>query len=352
MTSNTTYTVENKCISICIPCYNVERFLDQCLGSIFSSKLHAFLEVFVVNDGSKDRTLDMANDYAQRYPECAFVIDKENGGHGSCINIALERAQGKYFMVVDSDDWVNTEDLTKLVQRIQDNDYQSDLISMSYQLVDEETGTITPWSHEWKPKYECQYCFDEIDTRNSYFTLAGTVFRTDILKKKKKLLQEHIFYDDVEYILFPIPYVNTVLYSKLNIYRYRRGREEQSVYISNMIKRIDQHERILKSVLDYKKNQKMSSKQEEYYDSVLQRILLTHYSLCLDHMDNHEGNQHIREFDAYLCAEHPNLAQYMKKNMWKVAMGRTFCYRDNNACYMFLLKLVGRIQEIIRKHNI
>ena len=63
------------------------------------------VEIIIVNDGSKDRTSEIAHDYMEKYPTIVKVVDKENGGHGDAVNSGLTYATGKYFKVVDSDDW-------------------------------------------------------------------------------------------------------------------------------------------------------------------------------------------------------------------------------------------------------
>ena len=73
-------------------------------------------EVLVINDGSKDQTAAIAQRYCDRYPDSYFLYNKENGGHGSGINYGIRYARGKYFKVVDGDDWLNTEELPAFVE--------------------------------------------------------------------------------------------------------------------------------------------------------------------------------------------------------------------------------------------
>lgn len=332
----------NKLLSICVPCYNVEQYLDKCLSSILTTELREYLDVLVVNDGSLDGTITIIKRFAEQCRESVSIIDQANGGHGSAINVSLERAVGQYFMVVDSDDWVDTSSLTTLLQRLRDHQYDADLISMNYMLVDDQTHMETPWEQAPKAVYEKSLSFAQIDTDTEYFTLAGTVFRTDVLRNAGRKLLEHTYYDDVEYILFPIPYVNTVLFSELNLYRYRRGREGQSVNVQNMIKKVDHHERVLRSVLRYRKECEMDSYHAAYYDSVLCKVLITHYSLCLMMMDIEEGSASIRMFDRFLCAEFPRLAQRVKNQMRAVSIGRFFSYNSSNIAYVLLLGLIRK----------
>ena len=99
-----------KLLSISIAAYNVENFLKGTLDSLLADEeTLAKMEVIVVNDGSKDRTAEIAREYCDRYPESFRLIDKENGGYGSTINSAVRVASGKYFRLLDGDDWYFTE---------------------------------------------------------------------------------------------------------------------------------------------------------------------------------------------------------------------------------------------------
>lgn len=87
----------NKILTIIIPTYNMEKYLRRCLDSlIIDEEGMKQLEVLVINDGSKDSSSQIAHEYQDKYPDTYRVIDKENGNYGSCINIGLKEAKGKY----------------------------------------------------------------------------------------------------------------------------------------------------------------------------------------------------------------------------------------------------------------
>ena len=94
-----------KYISFAIPCYNSEEYMEKCIRSLLTSGED--VEIIIVNDGSKDKTSEIAHAYREKYPNIIKVVDKENGGHGDAVNSGLSSATGKYFKVVDSDDWVD-----------------------------------------------------------------------------------------------------------------------------------------------------------------------------------------------------------------------------------------------------
>lgn len=109
-----------KQLTIAIPSYNMEEYLDQCIGSMVNISEAGLksLEVICVNDGSKDHTSEIAHRYAYKYPDTVRVIDKANGHYGSCVNAALKEATGRYFRTVDADDWVDSEALEILLREL------------------------------------------------------------------------------------------------------------------------------------------------------------------------------------------------------------------------------------------
>ncbi len=94
-----------KVLSIAIPSYNSENYMANCIESLLIGG--SDVEILIVNDGSKDGTARMADEYAADVPVLCGAIHQENGGHGEAVNAGLRNATGAYFKVVDSDDWVD-----------------------------------------------------------------------------------------------------------------------------------------------------------------------------------------------------------------------------------------------------
>ena len=113
-----------KLLSIAVPCYNSQDYMRNCVDSLL--KGGELVEILIVNDGSKDNTVAVAQQYVDKYPDSVRIIDKENGGHGSTINAGIREATGKYFKVVDGDDWVDSVALQNLLDFLKDHD--ADLI--------------------------------------------------------------------------------------------------------------------------------------------------------------------------------------------------------------------------------
>ena len=105
-----------KYISFAIPCYNSQDYMAHAIESILPGGED--VEIIIVNDGSKDRTSEIAHEYKEKYPTIVKVVDKENGGHGDAVNSGLTHATGKYFKVVDGDDWVDQDGFVHLKGRM------------------------------------------------------------------------------------------------------------------------------------------------------------------------------------------------------------------------------------------
>ena len=108
--------MNKKVLSIVVPSYNAEQYLPETIPTMLSISNLDKLEIIIVNDGSKDNTLAMAQNLQLKYPDTIVIVDKENGGHGSTINSGIQVATGKYFKVVDADDWVESDNLSKLIE--------------------------------------------------------------------------------------------------------------------------------------------------------------------------------------------------------------------------------------------
>ena len=122
-----------KYISFAIPSYNSEDYMSHAIESILPGGED--VEIIVVNDGSKDGTSEIAHEYKNKYPNIVRVVDKDNGGHGDAVNSGLSHATGKYFKVVDSDDWVDEDSLHKILEflkELEEEDKEIDMLISNY----------------------------------------------------------------------------------------------------------------------------------------------------------------------------------------------------------------------------
>lgn len=236
-----------KVLTITIPSYNVEKYLKQTLDSFLSPEILEEVEVLIVDDGSKDRTAEIGKVYERQYPQTFRVISKENGGHGSTINRGIQEAKGTYFKVVDGDDWVDTEDFVKLVKALKNCTAQ--YVVTNYYEVNDVTGEKTPVDYKVLKEKEI-WSFEEAGKRKQ-IAMHALVIQTSILKENQIRLDEHCFYVDVEYVLYPIPYVETVQFLDLFVYMYRLAVMTQSVSLQGYQKHMQNHIDVILHLTDF-----------------------------------------------------------------------------------------------------
>lgn len=237
-----------KVLTIGVPVYNMEKYLDRCLSSITSIKRPDLCEIIVVNDGSKDRSLEIAKGYESKYPDLLRVIDKENGGWGSCINRTIHEASGKYYKSLDSDDWFDSINLDSFIEELKDED--ADMILSPYWETD-ESGNLTV------EKVFSPELYGQTLNLNDYVQGLGTfkktihaiAFKTSILKNNGIHVWER-FYGDIDYINSPLKFVETIRFSPYNIYRYMIGREGQSISVKGYRAHINDYIAVARKMIE------------------------------------------------------------------------------------------------------
>jgi len=209
----------------------MERFIDETLRSVCVPEIMDKLEIFVIDDGGGDGTLDIARRYAARYPASVFPVHKENGGYGSTVNYSLAHATGTFFRLLDGDDWFDPKGLVQLVKALENTD--TDIVITNYQ-----TGPDP----------------DHLSLQNYYAVEGGGVkqlssfvpkhdlniwcmtFRTDVLRASGLNLPEHCLYTDAMAVIWPLAVARTMEYFDFSVYCYRLDREGQSMSRPSLIK--------------------------------------------------------------------------------------------------------------------
>lgn len=239
-------------LTIVIPAYNVEAYLEKCIHSMIFHRNVNKTEIIVVNDGSTDGTLEIAEKYEKITNGVVRVINKENGGHGSTINAGIVNARGKYFRLIDGDDWVDSENLAKLVDKLEQESVDIVLTKGSYEYVEQaELVNIIDYDmlHEGT-----QYHFEDLLYPGYGFKTYGPLlttgnYRTEVLKKAQFKISEKCPYVDMEFNSFALRYVDTVKYYDLDIYRYLIGRAGQTVSRDFWKKKYKDHQYVIFNIL-------------------------------------------------------------------------------------------------------
>lgn len=246
-----------KYITFAVPCYNSESYMRRCVDSLLSGGRD--VEIILINDGSTDRTAEIADEYQLKYPDIVRAVHKENGGHGSGVNKGLELAQGIYYKVVDSDDWLDKDAYLKLLKRIKDfciNGRKAPECDMPdlfvcnyvYDHLDEGTSRVMDYRNIFPEEKMCTWKDIGRFKPSQYLIMHSLMFRAEVLRKSGVKLPEHTFYVDNLFSYQPLPYVESIYYMDLDLYHYYLGREDQSVNEKVLMKRIDQQIRVTELV--------------------------------------------------------------------------------------------------------
>lgn len=306
-----------KYISFAIPCYNSAEYMSRAIDSILIGGED--VEILIVNDGSKDDTLKIAKEYESQYPTIVKVIDKENGGHGDAVNAGLRNASGKYFKVVDSDDWVEEQSLKKILELMhgwKEHDMEVDMLVSNY--VYEKVGVKHKKVIHYRDVLPQNEIFSWKDAGHfgisQYILMHSVIYRTELLKLNQLELPKHTFYVDNIYVYYPLPYVKKMYYLDVNFYRYYIGREDQSVNEKVMIGRLDQQIFVTKTMIDMYQMKQIPNKRLRNYMINYLAIMMTVSSILCIRSKKEENLEKKKE-----------LWKYFKKRQygvyWKIRYG-------------------------------
>ena len=276
------------------------------------------VEILIVDDGSKDDTAAIADEYAEKYPTIVKAIHQENGGHGEAVNAGIRNATGLYFKVVDSDDWVDWNAYQAILAKLREiagGSVALDMLLANYVYEKEGAKHKRVMRQTGFPKDQI---FTWSDVRHfykgHYILMHSVIYRTKLLRECGLELPKHTFYVDNIYVYKPLPHVRTMYYMDVDFYRYFIGRDDQSVNEKVMISRVDQQIFVTKSMIDMYDMRKISNKKLRTYMTNYLAIMMTVSSILLIRSKNAENLEKKRE-----------LWQYLKKNhyrtYWKIRYG-------------------------------
>lgn len=292
-----------KYISFVIPSYNSQDYLSNAVESLLPGGED--IEIIIVNDGSKDRTSEIGHEYADKYPNIVRVVDKENGGHGDAVNAGLAHASGKYFKVVDSDDWVDRKALLKIIDLLKEFECQKqevDMLISNY--VYEKEGAAHKKCIHYRNVLPQDKIFGWSDIGRfrlgQYILMHSVIYRTDMLKLSQLTLPKHTFYVDNIYVYYPLPCVRKIYYLDVDFYRYYIGREDQSVNEKVMISRIDQQIFVTKKMIGMYEMKEIASKKLRHYMINYLAIMMTVSSILTIRSKSSENLEKKKELWKYL----------------------------------------------------
>jgi glycosyltransferase involved in cell wall biosynthesis len=264
------------------------------------------VEILVVNDGSKDRTREIGELYASKYPSIVKVINKENGGHGDAVNYGLMHATGKYFKVVDSDDKVDGESLEKIMdvlKKFERDGREVDMVLSNYvyDKVGKKHKKVMNYRTVIRPNRILDWDKANQLRLGQYILMHSVIYRTEMLKGCKMELPKHTFYVDNIYVYHPLPHVKKFCYVDTDFYLYYIGREDQSVNEKVMIGRLDQQIFVTKTMIDmYHLEEDVQSRKLRHYMRNYLSMMMTISTILCIRSKNAENLEKMRGLWQYL----------------------------------------------------
>lgn len=275
-----------KLLSLIIPTYNMAALLPRCLDSLVESTNAPFLDILVVNDGSKDNSSEVGHRYEASHPGVVRVIDKPNGNYGSTINAALPEARGKYIKILDSDDWFDTAALDAFLEQLRKAD--ADMVITHFtQLWHDGTREVVRYNTMGREPYIYgkTYHLDTVlaDGYIRFFLMHALTYRTDLLRAIDYRQTEGISYTDTEWATIPVFHAETILFLNINLYQYNLDREGQTMAPEVILKSIPQLEKVTDRLLAYYRDNQatLSPVRKAFMKQYLENRLRILYKLYL-----------------------------------------------------------------------
>ncbi len=243
-----------KILSVAIPCYNSAAYMANAIESCLI--LGDDVEIIVVDDGSqKDNTLEVGKEYEARYPGIVKCVHQENGGHGQAVNTGLANSTGLYFKVLDSDDWMDKDSLVKVAETLKNLQAEGTVVDMFianyvYEKVNENRSSVIRYTNVLPQDRVFTWAETKHFLPHQNILMHSVIYRRQMLLDCGLQLPKHTFYVDNLFVYQPLPYVKTLYYMNVDLYRYYIGREDQSVNEKIMIGRMDQQLRVNKLMID------------------------------------------------------------------------------------------------------
>ncbi len=342
---------DEKVLTISIAAYNVEKYLYNSVMSLLNSNVADKLEILIVNDGSKDNTAKIGKQLEKMTTlngkSIVKFIDKENGGHGSTINKGIELATGKYFKLMDGDDYFDTESLNKLVKYLEESD--EDFILNNYVEDLAVYGRMNPIQHYNFMEVGKVYKIEDLANSKNGFKkwgplLSTTTFKTQLLKDANFKISEHCFYVDMELNSIAFSKAETVKFYPLDLYIYYLGRQGQSVSAASFKRNYKNHEHVTLRIIEdiYYKEELSPIKKEYLKKKIIYPLITAQYYITTEHFD--EGKEFM-EFDSQL-KKYPEFY-----NAKEVIDSRVKIYRKTRGKFMKTVKSLVKIKHIVFRNK-
>lgn len=316
----------DKLLTIVIPVYKVEDYINKCLDSlIIAPELMEKMDVLIINDGTPDRSAEMSREYVKRFPGIFRQIDKENGGHGSVWNRGVKEAYGKYVKFLDSDDWL--ENLDIMVRKLDQTDADLIITSCICHCPGDELWKLMIRDMEFDHVYDADR-FDWLGNRShwNYIFHHCAIYKTEMFRQYLPLFLEKQPYDDVILGAAPIIGAKTLVAWDLEVYHYLMDREGQSISSAMQRKHINAKIRVHQSSIDFIESHPIKdplSTKKAYFDVKLPRLYSFGYRFLTNKLPYEDAKRYTKEWDKWVRERHPSVHPFWMR-LYRILPYRTY----------------------------
>lgn len=309
----------DKILSIIVPSYNMEAYLPKCLESLIidDQELLQKLDVIVVNDGSKDRTSEMAHEFEAKYPGVFRVIDKPNGHYGSCINAGLSAAAGKYIKILEPDDTYDTKNFIEFISYLHWCLSREIDVVLSELITVGKSGKVFSHARHTLEQGKIYPISELTNTRGCVFN-GGLTYRTELLRSFGYSQMEGVCYSDTQWYLVPLCYAKTLACFPKVIYRYFVERDGQSMDRAQYARNTWMMEKVAIKLLEsYDTNIKHAHANiAKHYRRLVYECLLSIYVACIIWKERELSKTDLRVLDRTIRTMAPDIFAKISDAKW------------------------------------
>lgn len=208
-------------LSIIVPVYNVEEYLPQCIESIASINIKD-IEIILVNDGSTDNSKSICSKYKKTFNNIK-LIDRLNGGLSAARNTGILNSSGKYIMFVDSDDYVNTDNLYKVIEFLRCNDLDV-IMGDYYEVIEDETKIIHNCNSKIIRSVDKKILKEIFNEFNGLWPAWKNIVKKEFLIKNNIIFKEEFLHEDIDFTTRILLNMENYAYIDVPWYYYRTQR--------------------------------------------------------------------------------------------------------------------------------
>lgn len=328
----------NPRVSVIVPAYNTEKYLRRCLDSLVNQTLEG-VEIVIIDDGSKDSSPMIIQEYVEKYPDRFIYKTQENSGQAVARNRALELCSGEYVGFLDSDDFVKIDMFQRMYEKAKETD--ADYVACGYTDITYENGQEIELQHYVASRVA-------LETKDMFRGALASPFlhlyRRDILVNSNVRFPEGVIYEDTAFYLNLIPYIKKLAVIEEPLaFRVRHSNSTMTTFKASKVAQIF---RVLDVSLDFYKENGFSDFYWDELEYFCVRVLLCSSMQRIGKVaEKDERKKLVQDTVEYLYMNFPN---YRKNRYFKGGLQNFYIKSFNKGTaglFAYLIRLKGKTER-------